>query len=187
MLIQKTGAVGIDRHVQLLQSDVHGKLLTKWGIDTATYESYGRVSRNKTADGYIAEVFTGNATLGETDYKEVYWNDLLSAISFFTVADRVEVDQMHKVDVGLIFFVNVQKLKPTITHRADEEVRIDVVNAVGKYSYGFEYTGYETGIDNVLREYPGSRKSEGLKAVDMQPVHSFRINFSLVYNPNKNC
>jgi hypothetical protein len=187
MLITKTNPVGIDNAIQKLQTQIHTTLVTKWGLgseeENKLYQCYGRCYRNKKDNGYIAEIFTGGI-----DYRDAYWDDSLKALSFFGVSDRIEEEiGKAKADVHLVFFVNLAKLKPSISHRADEEVRQDVINAIGRYSYGFDYTGYETSLENVLREYPGSRREEGLKAVDMQPVHCFRINLKVSYNPNKNC
>jgi hypothetical protein len=180
MLITKTNPTGIDNAIQKLQTDLHSKLLSKWGVETESYECYGRCYRNKKDNGYIAELFTGGI-----DYKDAYWNDNLKALSFFGVSDKVEADKgQAKANVSIIFFVDIAKLKPTITHRADEEIRQDVILSIGTNNNGFHYTGYETGLDNVLREYQGSY--QGLKTVDMHPVHCFKINLSLIYK-NNNC
>lgn len=181
MLITKTSPTGIDNAIQKLQTDLHTKLVTLWG-NSDLYECYGRCYKNKKDNGYVAELFTSG-----NDYKDAYWNDSLNALSFFSVSDKVEADKgQAKTNVSIIFFVNLTKLKPTITHRADEEVRQDVILSIGTNSFGFHYMGFETGIDNVLRDFPGSRKDDGLKAVDMQPIHAFRINLSLIYK-NNNC
>jgi hypothetical protein len=181
MLIQKTDPVGIDIPVQLFQSYIHSALLTKWNI-TDEYLSYARASRNKTDDGYIAEVLeAGNS------YKEVYWDARQHAVSFFGTSARTLNDNgTLQTDVHLVFFVDVKKIKPAITHRADEEIRKDVINACGSGMFGFEFEGFETGLENVLREYPGSRRDDRLKFVDMQPGHCFRLNFSITYDIN-NC
>lgn len=187
MLITKTKPVGIDNAIQKLQVDLHGKLMAVWGLNVnndtqnALYESYGRCYRNKKDNGYIAEVFTGGI-----DYKDVYWNDSLYALSFFGVNGPV-IDELGqgKANIHLVFFVNLAKLKPTIAHRADEEVREDVINAIGAFNNGFKLVSYETGIDNVLREYPVSRESLAIKA-DMHPSHSFRMNLTVLYK-NNNC
>jgi hypothetical protein len=181
MLITKDNPVGIDNAIQKLQTIIHTALVSRWGV-SADYECYGRCYRNKKDDGYVAEIFTSGK-----DYKDAYWNDTLTALSFFGVSDKVDNDTgSAKAQVHLVFFVDLSKIKPAIAHRADEEVRQDVINAIGPFLNGFTYLGYETGIDNVLREYPGSRRSEGLKAVDMQPVHCFRIRLSLIFQ-NNNC
>lgn len=182
MLIVKKSPVGIDVAIQRLQIFLHDELMVKWGIDpnvaasNKLYECYGRCHRNKTAAGYIAEVFTANK-----DYKEVYWNDALKAISFFGISAVESHDIGEKINVHLVFFVNLKKLKPSIAHRADEEVRRDVQLLAERGMYGFKFTGTELWLENVLREYTNSYRQDRLKAVDMEPVHCFRLNFELNY------
>lgn len=183
MLITKTSPVGIDAAIQKLQSFLHSELMVKWGLDpddaaqNKLYECYGRCYRNKTAGGYIAEVFTQ-----EKEYKEVYWNDALKAISFFGISAIETFTIGEKVNVHLIFFCDLKKLKNSIPHRADEEVRKDVQLLAEMGMYGFKYLSTELWIENVLREYPNSYKSDRLAVVDMQPVHCFRLNFELNYS-----
>ena len=189
MLITRTNPKGIDWYIQNLQTHIHGRLVEQLQLSPDTsFECYGRCYRNKTDNGYTAEIFTGG-----NDYKEVYWQDSLSAISFFGITNGIRVGINNEADVHLVVFANLSKLALTdqdgavIAHRSDEELRTMVQAIIGKASNGFTLQGIETGIENVLREYPGSRREERLKYVDMHPVHSFRINLKLVYNPNKNC
>ena len=90
------------------------------------------------------------------------------------------------MNVHLIFFADVKKLKanadPAIAHRADAEVRKDVQLLAEKGMFGFRYISTELWLENVLKEYQGSYKSEQLVKVDMHPVHCFRLNFELHYN-----
>lgn len=183
MLITKTKPVGIDFYIQKLQTYLHDILTVKWNV-TDLYECYGRALRNKTSDGYKAEVYSPTA---ENNHKDVYWNDALKALSFFGIGNT-KIDRSFGVaEVHLVFFVDVAKLKPTITHRADEEVRQDVMSVVKSGMHGFEVTGVVIGVENSLKEYPNSIKSESLKYADMQPTHCFRINGELTYDINKNC
>jgi hypothetical protein len=185
MLITKTNPVGIDVLIQNLQTHLHKQLVTKWGLagsNDPLYECYGRAYRNKHKSGYIAEVYTGG--LGGVDYKEVYWNDELKAISFFGISSKTTFDLKNKTDVHLVFFVNLANLKPNVAHRADEEVRNEIQQLFGNTLHGFSYESMELWLENVLREYPGSRRDERLIAVDMQPVHCFRINLTLLYKPS---
>lgn len=182
MLNQRTAPIGMDFYISKLQNKLHTNLLTTWGIDTAEYASYDRCYRNKTSDGYTAEFFTGGK-----DYKEVYWNDSLSVVSFFGQSEDITIDVQNVAAVHLVFFVNIQKVKPDILHRADEEVRNDVQQIVGRFSNGFTYESTELWLENALKEYSGSRRDERLKYVDEHPVHCFRMNFTLRYDPNKNC
>lgn len=180
MLITKTNPVGIDVAIQKLQTFLHNKLtgVVLWNNAT-TYKCYGRCYRNKKDTGYIAENYEGGI-----EYKEVYWDDSLSAVSFFGVSGQIKHDIKEQVSVHLVFFVNLKKLKPAINHRADEEVHKDILQLIGNTLFDFEYTGMEFSIENVLREYPGSRRDDWLKFVDMHPVHCFRLNFDLVYDKN---
>ncbi len=178
---------GIDVPIRKLQEKLHASLMSKWGLDVNNpdqnilYQSYGRCYRNKKDDGYIAEVYKGN-----NEYKEVYWDDSLYAISFFGISNELLHDKAEKSEVHLVFFVNLDKLKPDVSHRADEEVRLDVLSIIGYSLFGFNYKSVSLSIENVLKEYPGSRRDDRLKFVDMHPIHCFRINLSLIYNIN-NC
>lgn len=180
MLITKTKPAGIDIPIQKAQTRAYNHLVAVWG-GGIKYDAYGRCYRNKNATGYIAEVFSAG-----TEYKEVYLDDTLDAISFFGISDKITFDKENKTDVHWIFFVNLLKLKPGITHRADEEVRQDVGKALGPAAFGLFYQSIEFSVDNILREYPGSRR-EKLKAADMHPWHCFRLNYKMIYDPNKIC
>lgn len=182
MLTVKTNPVGIDFYIQKLQTYLHTQLLNKWGIDTSIYQCYGRAYRNKKDTGYIAEIFAGS-----NEYKEAYWNDAMAAISFFGISNNIKQGVGSEADVHLVFFVNIKTLKPTITNRADEEVRHDVESMIGQTLFGFNLESTDLWLENVLREYPGSYRDQRLKAVDMHPVHCFRLNLKLLYNPNKIC
>jgi hypothetical protein len=185
MLIQKTNPVGLDFYIQRLQTEIHTRLLTGWGIESDVYHCHERCYRNKTSDGYIAEVFHGGK-----DYKEVYWNDNLTAISFFGISNNIKRGIQSEAHVHLVFFVDLSRLTlqgNEIDHRADNEARGKVEEIIGRYSNGFTLLSTELWLENVLREYPGSRRDgTNLKYVDMHPVHCFRLNLKLVYK-NKHC
>lgn len=179
--------VGIDVPIRKMQEKLHKALMAKWNLDTTVpaenklYECYGRCYRNKKAKGYVAEVFKGGK-----DYADVYWDDKLNAISFFGIGQTIEHKISEKVNVHLVFFVDLKKLKPALVNRADEEVRLDVLEVVQTFGFGFTYTSLDLGIENVLKEYPGSYRDERLANVDMHPIHCFRLNFALTYTKN-NC
>ena len=185
MLIVRTDPTGLDWYVQKLQTKIHNYLVgaSGWNLsDPNKYEAYGRCYRNKAADGYIAEVYKSGS-----EYKEVYWNDRLTAISFFGISGLIKHSVKHEAEVHFVMFANLKKLYPDATHRMDEELRQLVYGIIGKSSYGFTVTSIELWLENVLREYPGSRRDKWLKTVDMHPVTCFRINMKLFFDPNKNC
>lgn len=131
---------------------------------------------------YTAERFYSEATDGR-DYQDVYWSDGdADIVSFFGVSSKTDTKIRQMVDVHLIVFCNLSSLKPDITtERADEEVHLDFLKQIGKCLYGFHFKSIETGIVSVLKEYKAGQLK--LSMVDQQPVHVFRINFSLAYNP----
>jgi hypothetical protein len=183
MLITKTNPVGIDFYIQKLQTYMHDILTAKWNVNDL-YECYGRALRNKTKNGYKAEVYSPST---DNDHKDVYWNDALAALSFFGIGTTKINMNIAVADVHLVFFVELTKLKPTIAHRADEEVRQDVLSIVKSGMHGFKVTSMSIGVENALKDYPNSISSETLKYADMQPTHCFRINGELTYDINKNC
>lgn len=181
MLIQTATPIGLDWYIQQAQAKLHDALLAKWGLAASGYTSYDRIYRNKALDnGYIAETYTGDGK-----YKEVYYDDQVAATSFFGVSDMKTEGAVSKADVHLVFFVDLKELKSEATNRPDAEVRQEVYNVFGKCAYGLHFQSVETGLENVLKEYPGSRRDDRLKFIDMQPKHCFRINYHLFFNPNK--
>lgn len=178
MLVNKTKPVGIDFYIQQLQNYLYGILSPKWG----NYDSYGRCYRNKKGNDYVAEVYNS-----KNEYQDVYWNDSLNAISFFGIGQNIINGTMDEATVHMVFFVNIANIKPSIAHRADEEVRQDITGLFGKSLYEFSFLSIDLGVDNVLREYPGTRRDSMNVKVDMHPVHCFRLNFKLIYDANKIC
>lgn len=183
MLIAKIKPVGIDWYIQKIQTRLHDGLVAIWN-NAADFECYGRAYRNKTDDGYKAEVF--NSPKKPNQYIDVYWDNILSAISFFGVGET-KLEIMAVADIHLVMFVNLEKIKGSITHRADEEIHQDVLSVLGPNIHGFKPTSVITGIENVLREYNGSIRDEQLKFIDMHPIHCFRISGKLTYDINKIC
>lgn len=188
MLTQKNNPEGVDWYIQRLQTAIHGPLLTSWGVSSDQYQSYARCYRNRRNNGYVAEVYQSGK-----EYKEVYWDDQLAAVSFFGMGQQIKRGLKSEVDVHLVFFVDLSKITLTtpsgepVQCRGDEEVRNDVLDLIGRYSNGFTVTSVDLGIENVLREYPGSIRDERLRHIDMHPIHCFRINTKLLFDPNKIC
>lgn len=194
MLNLKTNPSSIDYEIQNFQQELHAGLMTAWDLDpgvaieNAKYECYGRCYKNRKEKGSVAEVYTS-----ANEYKEVYWNDDLAAISFFGTSDKVNITNENQTEVHLVFFVDLNKLAikdftgTTIAHRADEEIRNQVQKIIGKSLHGITITSIETGLVNVLKDYPGSYRDDRLQVVDMHPRHCFRFNFTMEFDINTNC
>lgn len=182
MLITVANPVGIDAIIKKAQTHLHNKLVVLWGIEPEQYRAYGRCHRNRKGDGYVAEWYEGN-----NEYRDVYFDDRLAAVSFFGTGAREDRENGFRINVHLVFFVNLEALKPGIPHRADEEVRLDVKNLIGKNLFGLEQVSCETWLENCLREYPDTvKRLRAEPKFDMHPNHCFRINLVALYT-NKNC
>ncbi len=185
MLNQITNPIGIDFSISQLQELLYTRLLTKkWptGDAQVVYQSYPRCHRVQVEDGFTAMLYDGGL-----EYREVYYDDTVDVVSFFGIDQRIKEDMMPTVGVHLVVFANLSRLKPSITHRGDEEVRNDFLSIIGDGLYGFELQSVELGIDSCLREYPGSRRNNRLTTADMEPAHCFRLNFDLYFENGINC
>ncbi len=178
----RTNPAGMDWYIQQLQKKLFNNL------PNSSYNSYGRAYRNKVDGGYIAEVYAG-----DNRYTEVYLDNAVALTSWFGVSGPVKTGKQSEVDIHIVFFANLATLAlkdykgNLITHRADGELHQQVLDLIGMSSFGISPVSIETGVDNALREYPGSRRDDRLKAADMHPYHCFRINTTLIFDPNKIC
>jgi hypothetical protein len=180
MIARKAKPVGVDKPIDYLQNQFYNLLVKKWGINANRYNCYARCYRNQNGNDYLAEVFDGK------DYTEVYFNDNVSVVSFFGIGNEAQIAQEGTMtaNIHILFFVNLKEIKPG-AERNDEEVRIDVqkiIDSVGA-ARGFLITKQTIGIDKILNEYPGTRKSEGLKFRDQHPFHCFRFDTQIFYEP----
>jgi len=187
--ITKISPVGIDAYIDRLQTKMYAQLAKKWGTTDATYNCYPRVYRNQDkTSGYVAQPYIGN---NEYD-GDVYLNDTVAATSFFGlgIEEQVKENNMMIANVHLVFFVNLDKIKPG-ANRNDEEARLDVqsiLDTTGS-SRGFLLQKQTIGIEKILSEYPGTKLNILKdKFPDMHPNHCFRFDMTLYYQPTiKSC
>lgn len=171
----KTSPQGIDKVIQEAQVLLYDELSTLWGV---TLEGYGRVYKKEKSGKIIPEVYIGkkeySGTLLTTDKSKFFFSKSSSS-------EHRGLGFGYLTDVNIYFILDLSKVKPTVTHRADQEAQIDVVDIL-------EMTGLvvtsiiDTEIDDVLREFKGS--SENFK--DTQPYHVFKLECELVYDLNLN-
>lgn len=171
MLYLKEKPTGVDIPIQNLQKRLYDKLQAVWGITGDKYNAFDRVYRNQTENGYIPEAYMGNG-----QYNETFIDDRYPVTSFFFVSDTVRMQNgAMQANISVIFCVNLSALKSTAKHRADEEVRLDVLELCRNYIG--EVNAVITGIDNVFREF----NATSVKFRDMHPFHCFRVNMTAVY------
>ena len=186
MIYNRINPVGIDYQIQLYQQYLFDALIAEWSILESDYDSYGRAYRNHVGKGYTPEFFVND------DYKKLIFDETLNSVaSFFSTSDVLE----HKLGFckqngAMIFMFNIQRLKQSIVHRADEELKMDVLNhfqqaikhlKTGKY--GCEVTGIETGYKNVFKDFDEwSTNREQLSFSDRHPLYCMKVNLIINYN-----
>lgn len=171
--------VGIDTVIKSLQEDIYSELQNSWkGI----IQGYGRVYRNVNNYG----TFKPSWFLGVKDYEDVYYNDNFSCMFCFIDSENHKTDDgfVFNSDVRVVFMVDLNRIIPTESGRADMEAQNDVVNTLRNYNYGrYEIKGIVKGLKNVFQGFDTS----GIKFSDMQPYHCFGVDLKLNYEITDKC
>ena len=163
MINIKDNPVGIDKVIQKIQQRLYDKL----GYNM---NSYGRIYLRKRDNKTIVTHFKGK------DYKEVILNTS-DIVSFFIVKDNTDIKNGDlTTDVDIVFFIDLKKVKPNIPHRADEEIRVEILNILNDTVYN---ANSFTKDDDAVTDFH-------TELINMQPYHFLRFKGSLVYTDN-NC
>jgi|SRR5579862_2859368 len=189
-LLTRSNPVGIDIPIAGFQKFLYNQVKAKWGItDDFKYTCYDRAYRELIDTGYAPRYMVPNAQ-SVLEWVTCTIDDTTDwVVSFFSVPDQIqEIENRTSVaKVSLIFQVNLgtadnPTIKPAITgHRADEEVRNDIEQICFTPRFGFELAGFETGFENVFKDYKGLMTEDRKNIADLHPRHVFKINFNLEY------
>lgn len=144
MLIQKSNPIGVDKVVDRLQVAIYNFLISTYSF--TEYESYPRCYKNYKDGNVIPEMYNLNG-----NYSEVLFDDKFNLTSFFLVSDESDRENVDIVsqDVSIIFQGLLNKLFPAIAHRADEELKAAIYNALVACGQEDYLTSIETGVDKV--------------------------------------
>lgn len=190
MIISPPTLISTDFWISKLQGWLQGKLFPKWNIAatdaiaSAKYIFYPRVYRNPDA---VPGAFKAEWYVGPDNNKEVYWDDTLAGLTWFGLGPKIVTDVQQVCDIHLVTFADCAKLYNAPGVRCDEKLRADFIEIFQAPILGFTLKSTEIWLQNVLREYPGSRRDNRLIKADMGTVHAFRLNLELRYNPADSC
>ena len=151
-LFEKQNPVGIDKPIQKLSKRLYD------GLGYSNIDAYGRAYLMKDNDDKVKPHRYIEDSNGE--YTEILFNDTLNGHFFFL--DNPETKPFTGVfietQVDIIFFFNLENLKPDIDHRADEEIRNEIMAVLERERY-FETTniikdedalaGFETDLEAI--------------------------------------
>lgn len=161
----RTNPVGIDTEIERIARKLYDKLCWK------NFDSYGRVDLHTKEAKVVPMYYIEEAQ----DYKEVLTDDKLSGHFFFVENENTTYGkQLLRTDVDIYFMLDLQKLKPEIPHRADEEVRMEILEVVktNRFFIDNEFT-VQKGI-NVLSNFEHD-------LVDLQPYHFLKVSGKISY------
>jgi hypothetical protein len=165
----KTNPVGIDIPINQLQTAIYDQL------NYTNIEGFGRcyLIEDKQKNKIPANFDQGK------DYTEVLPNDKNGSNGhfFFMEDQKSKFDNSQaETEVDIIFLLNIEKLKPGIAHRADEEVLSDIFGIIEKYK-----------IFKLKEFIKGAKALEDFDTnlLDMQPY--FFLKISGIINYQFNC
>jgi hypothetical protein len=167
----KINPKGLDVTIQNIQNLLYSNLLTLWNVDL---DGYGRCypvfnGQKKEIQFYSGSDEYRNVVVAETNK------------FFFTAENDIEKvgNTYYKTKIELYFIVNVKEIKPNALHRADEEVRVDVLNVLNTNTFAF-VKNTVIDIDKVFNKFEYDYTD------DLQPYHCFKIELNTVeYDINK--
>ena len=177
----KQNPIGLDAVIHDIQLKMYD-LSSKWNVALNGYpRCYILQNHNgeKTIESYLGnQEFSGSLIFAEGN-------------KFFFVSGEKElqVDRpfIYETTIELYFMLNTKECYPTIQHKADNEVRVDVINALSKV-IGLGKVDIEANGDKVFNRF-NNRISQGYEyeyTDGMVDYHYFKCMIELLpYNINK--
>lgn len=161
----KTDPKGIDKPIQRIQE----KLYKELGYQNM--DGYGRIytldRKGKAIPAYFIE---------GKDYKEVLTDDKKDAQFFFVENERTTFDSPQGVtQVDIIFLLNLNKIKPSVPHRADEEARVEIQEVLDKIKF--------FPVSEIIKG-PNALNGFDTDLIDMQPYCFLKFTGTLRYQFN---
>lgn len=161
----KENPVGLDLVVDVIQKKLYNKLSTLWNVKLEGYPRCYELKRSKktTIEHY----------LGKGEYKSLISSD--ENKFFFIVKDNIRQVSFttYNAVIELFFIVNVQDCKPSIKHRADEEVRSDVISVLSTIGVADALKTIIIDTASVFRGYDYELLN------DMHPHDCFKVIFEI--------
>lgn len=138
----KTNPVGLDAVLHKIQVKLYDKLTKLWGVELDGYPRCYSLKREtkKTIEHY----------LGNGEYESLIHAE---NNKFFFLADNDYAQESlnhYNTKVDLYFILNLDECKGLIEHRADEEVKRDIIKIVTDCENVGENIKIVTGIESIF-------------------------------------
>jgi len=156
MIYSKSNPVYEDAWIHRLLVGMETILIPKWNVLTATCKF---ISRIEILNGKEVFYYNGN-------YMDILTDDRVNFVSHVSVDSNMRhVDLLKRFNATLVCQANLKTLYPTITHRADAELRKDIEDVLMMHVEPTEYKGFTFNQSDIK---------------DMQPFHTVKFNFEIV-------
>lgn len=174
--------IGIDKPIQDMQQQFVANL---WADkDDLDEYVFNRSFNTRVFKNYVDNKLKPEILIeGSNRYEEVLFDNRLDVLSWFDVSDTSDSINGTQVqwNVGIFFAVNLDKLYPSLQHRAVEEVHRDVIFQLQK-----KRTVFETINIDLDEKAFGDFDIDNLVNYNLQPWHTFRVNCRVKFSYN-NC
>lgn len=167
--LTKDTTIGLDSVIDRIQRKVY-ELSDKWSVELTGYPRCYILQKEKGVK--VIEAYLGNGEYsGSLIYAEGNKFFFLSGESIESVSN-----DYFRTTIELYFMLNIEEVYPNITHRADEEVRVDVINVLNTIS-GIRVLKIESNSDKVFARFNNriSQSFEHEYTDDMHPYHYFKV------------
>jgi hypothetical protein len=152
---QKTNPVGIDKWIGRFQTQQQREIPALFGVDESLCLFYGRAEKVTERDVEKNVIY-----ISDDKYEPIGMNNRYSFISYFILNGTPDFsDSIWNATLEMYCHGDLSKLYPDTDHRADEEFRHAICSILMK------------------RIDPGEFISIGLIPQELQPFHSFKLNF----------
>lgn len=172
MILAKNNPVGLDVVIDRIQKAVDKAFDVKWSEGqntTGGVKCYPRCYVNEKLDYRVIEFFDSSTRI---DYLEAVGDKVNSMV----VVNEYDINKISinvlKTKLDLIFIVNLKETHPTVTHRADEEVRSEVLKIIEKIP-NTTVESVVRGLKKIFKDIKYDNK------IDMHPMHCFKVVLSV--------
>jgi len=166
--LTKTDPKGLDVLIDNIQRKVY-ELKDIWGVELDGYPRCQILLREgkKTIEAYLGnDEYSGSLIFAEENKFFILAGESIEHVS----------NDYYKTTIEIYFMLNLEDIHPEILHRADEEVRVDVLNVLNTIT-GINVFKVEHNTDKVFARFNNriSQNYEHEFTDDMQPYHYFKV------------
>ena len=172
--IIKANPIGIDVHIQNIQSSLYNEFFPQYGVG---WNSYGRIYRNETENGgYEPRPYAGNGDYILNNFFDDNSTGLIT--SFFDISESIKYLEGFATAKVCFYFFCSDITKLVIGFDRNDEAIMQPITTWMQLNYGFVLHSKRIGINTIMKDWVGEG-SVSTKTQNQQPFFVFSIEFEL--------